>query len=351
MRWTSPFRYPNIRNTIDKYHLYDRTLMMLRTKMAGSGSPCTYWRNSALSFYGTLDETATKCYCWKITDDNEISKTIGQPRRDHALCMGTGVLKGYQKFGYKEIVVSTPSTVTFSSSAITIGRDASGEPDRFMISSATSIDEYVETENFTLTNFKSVDRFLTNESTKADSNRIEYYYSLDNGVSWIQLTMDIYATNEIANRQATNFVLSTGIQTIKFRMRLRKRNQSSPSPALNSIRFRYKKHINLNEMDPRFDISMPSFLASREAPRLEISHGEHGWKTIQPVRWWTLPEIDIRQSDIIMFLQGEFADQKYEVQNMTKHTYGPELQVLHRSFESAFLRDKYDLIRILHLLT
>lgn len=350
MRWTAPFRFPNIRQTIDHYHLYDRTLMMLLTKMAGAGSPCTYWKNTALTIYGTLNEDLTKCYCWKKTDDEDTAGIKAQPDRDHALCMGTGMLQGYQKYGYYELVFSTPSTYTTSSNAIQIGRDANGEPDHFLLSSATTITESIETENYILNNFKAVDYFIAKDRSDKNVNRIEYFYSIDDGVNWIQLTMIDYTINKFGNKQASNFVLNEGISQIKFKITLKKRYNTSPSPLINSIRFRYRNHLSLVEIDPRFNVNIPSFLSCRDAPKEMIIQSEHGFKTTKPMMWWVLPGINIQETDIIMFLQGEFKNEKYEVENLTKHVYGPETKVLHTSFETMFLRDNYSIIRILDLL-
>lgn len=353
MRWQNPYRFPDIRKTIDKYGLYDRTLMMLRTKMAGAGSPCTYWRNMGITFYGTLPTDLTKCYCWQ-KNSSDPTGNQSQPKRDHFLCMGTGYLKGYQKYGYDEIVISTPNDqeLTFSSDSLNIGKDVSGEPDRFILS-GTSLSEYIETFNIELTNFLSVDRFLAKEGIDKDENRIKYFYSTNDGSDWgdfTELTMTDYTENALGNKQATNLNLSSETTQIKFRIRFDKRRVTSPSPILNSIRFRYRNHINLIEMDQRFNITIPGFLACREAPTEKIVQSEYGWKTTKPMMWWVLPEANIKRNDIIMFLQGEFENQKYEIQNLTKHTYGPDLKVLHRSFESVYLRDSRDIIRIVDLL-
>jgi len=351
MRWTAPHRYPNIRDTIDRYHLYDRTLTLLRAKMNGAGSPCTYWRNKAITFYGTLDENMTKCYCWKKSEETDSGTTEvkSSPNRDHFLCMGTGVLEGYQKYGYHEIVFSTPRIFTTTSNSLGKGRDDNGEEDRFVLS-GTSQEESLETENFELIDFKEVDYFLANDKVKKDTNRLKYFYSIDDGSTWTELSMIDYTLTKLGTKQAENFNLSEGITHIKFKVTFQKRYSDSSSPLLNSLRFRYRKHPTLVNMDPRFNIDIPAFLAAREQIIMEITQGEYGWKTRRPTRWWTLPEAHIKNNDIIMFLQGEFENQKYEVTELTEHSHGPELRILHRSFESSFLRDKYDIIRILDYL-
>ena len=349
MKWSVPFRV-DPRSVIDKYHLYDRTLNRNRAKMRAAGSPCTLFRNSAITLYGTAPEGLTKCYCWSKSGDDELATEVNsQPKKDHFLCMGTGYLQGYTKYGYKSIVISTPSNLTFASSNIIIGQDSNGEPDRIIISGSTLIDS-VETENFTLTNFQEVDLFLAKDSTDGDSNKVTYYYSIDDGGSWIEIIMINYEDNALGNKQASEFSLPLGTIQIKFKIELEKRLPGNSSPKFNSIRFRYKHQVNLYNMDPKFDIQMPAFLAAREQVSLEVVQGEYGWKTTRPMRWWVLPEAHVKDGDIIMFLQGEFQDQKYEVQKLTQHTHGPSLQVLHRDFESAFLRDNRDIIRIVDLL-
>jgi hypothetical protein len=349
MKWAVPFRV-DPRSVIDKYKLYNRILNRNRAKMRGAGSPCTLYRNSAITLYGTAPENLTKCYCWsKSGDDDTATEINSQPKRDHFLCMGTGYLQGYDKYGYGSIIASTPSNLTFSTSNISVAQDASGEPDRIIIS-GSSQNENLETENYTLTNFQEVDHFLAKDATDTDTNRIKYYYSTDDGGTWTEITMVDYTDTALGNKQSSGFTLPIGTTQIKFKIELEKRYATSPSPRFNSIRFRYRNHVTLYNMDPRFTIQIPSFLASREQVALEVKQGEYGWKTTRPMRWWVLPETNVQEGDIIMFLQGEFEDQKYEIQNLTEHTHGPSLQVLHRDFESAFLRDNRDIIRIVDLL-
>jgi len=347
MRWTAPHRYPDIRRTIDKYGLYNRTLTLLRAKMSGAGSPCTYWKNDSLTIYGTYNPNLTRCYCWKKTEGTEIAVTQEQssPTKDHFLCMGTGMLGGYQKYGYTEIVFSTPSTYTVSAAALTVGNDTNGQPDKFMLSGTTT-SASIDTQNYTLTNFKDINHFIVKESTDTNANRIEYFYSIDNGSTWAQITMIAYTSTRLGNKQASGFTLPVGTTQIKFRATFKKKTATSTSPLLNSIRFRYRNQPTLVELDTRFDVEIPSFLTCREQVTTEMNETKEGLKTTRPMRWWVLPEAYVKNTDIIMFLQGVFRNEKYEVQNLVNHTHGPDLQVLHRSFESAFLRDRYDIIRI-----
>lgn len=352
MRWTNPHRQPDIRRAIDGYRLYDRTLMLLRTKMAGAGSACTYWKNEAIDFYGKLNENLTKCYCWSKDEetDNPTTSIKAQPNKDHFLCMGTGMLGGYQKYGYEEIVFSTPSTHTTSNDAVTVGTDNTGEPDRFILSGSLLSGDIIS-ENFTLTRFKDVNHFIVKDKHDEGVNKLEYFYSTDNGVNWTELTMVDYTDTNLGDEQASDFTLPNDSTQVKFKVTLKRRYASSPSPLFNSFRFRYRKQLKLADIDTRFNsVALPAFLASREQTTMEITQGEQGWKTVRPTRWWVLPEANIKNNDIIMFLEGEFQDQMYEVQNLVEHTHGPSLKVIHRSFESAYLRDNYDIIRIIDFL-
>lgn len=337
MRWAMD-RLPNIKGVIDRYHLLDRILARNLEKMRGAGSPCVSWRNVGLKPDGTLSTDETKCYCWTTADGQ-----VGSPDKKHFLCMGTGFLRGYQKYGYDEIVVSTPSTLTHSANVIIGGTRGSA-----ISISGTSTSENVLTERFLLEDFKSVDYFLVNDSSDISTNRIEYAYSTDDS-TWIPLTMVDFTLSPAANRSAS-FSLTAGTEYIRFRITLKKRTAASPSAKFNSLRFRYRKFKKLNEIDPTFDVDIPAFLAAREQQSREIAQGRDGWTTRFPLRWWVMPDAVIENEDIIMFLGGEFSEYKFVAKNVTKYTYGENLQILHRGFESTYIRDSEDLLGIVHYL-
>jgi hypothetical protein len=336
-------KLPDVKGVMDRYGILNRMINRNRVKMAGAGSPCTYWRNSAISKTGLTPEGLTKCYCWATPTGSGDSQQSAPDRR-HFLCMGTGYLEGYQKYGYKETVLSTPSAFTKSSQNLVI----SGERGSAYSLTGTSLSETLTSGVITLTRFKEVDHFLANDATDADQNRVEYEYSLD-GTNWTAITMVAYTgESRLANKQSSGFTLPTSTGSIQFRIRLKKRFASSPSPKWNSIRFRYRNQLTLREIDHRFAIDIPSFLAAREQQKKSIEQGEHGWTTKFPVEWWTLPEADIQNADILMFLIGGMEGYRFETKNMREVMYGSTLQILHKSFESAFLRDNKDLLGIVH---
>lgn len=339
MRWANPDRLPNIKAVVDRYHILDRVINRNRAKMWAAGSPCTYWRNSSITRIGTLPKGLTKCYCWATPAGGDTQQSA--PDRRHFLCMGTGYLAGYQKYGYEEIVVSTPSALTVSSANLII----SGERSSSYTLSGTSLSETLTTERFSLTRFKAVDHFMVNDSFDVSQNKLEYEYSLDD-INWIALSLVPYNTTPLANRQATGFSLPTSTGYIRFRVRLRKRTATSAPPKWNSIRFRYRKQRVLNEIDPRFGIDIPAFMAAREQQKRTIEQGEHGWTTKYPMEWWTLPEVDILNADIIVFLVGSMAGYHFETKNLREIMYGQFLQLTHKTFETAFIRDTDDLLGI-----
>ena len=178
-------------------------------------------------------------------------------------------------------------------------------------------------------------------------NKVEYEYST-NDVDWITINMtDI--TSPLANKEG-DLSLATSTGYVRFRITLRKRYTTSTSPKWNSIRFRYRNHVTLQELDPRFNITIPSFLASREQQVRQIEQGEYGWTTKFPLNWWTLPDADIHNTDIIMFIQGRFINQMFQVSKVREYTYGEHLQLLHKGFEGNFIRDENELLGILHYL-
>lgn len=337
MRWSNPVRV-DIRGVIDRHQLYYRQININRAKMRGAGTPATYYRNTAITFYGTPPKDAIKCYCWGEGTDKE------QPNRSHPLCMGTGYLSGYQKYGYEELVISTPSNVTKSTNVVI------SDKNKFIISgSVTSIQETITTEVFQLSNFYGVDRLLVADAIEPDQNRVDYYYSVD-GSPWVQLTFETYSSTRLGNKQATNFSLYANPKTIQFRIILRKRVASAQSPRFNSLRFRYRNQLSLLEIDSIHKIEIPAFLTSREQGPIVVEQGEFGWKTTQPFQWWVLPEAHIENGDIITFLKGEFKDQKYEVQELTPYTHGPEMIVTHRQFKANFVRDNKDIVPAIEFL-
>jgi len=341
MRWTHGDRIPAIKSVMDRYNILNRMVDRNRAKMWAAGSPCTYWRNSGITSIGTQNTEETKCYCWSTPEDGDSQQSA--PDRKHFLCMGTGYLSGYQKYGYNEITLSTPSTWTKSSSNIVI----SGTRGSSFIISGSSQSETLTSERFILDRLQEVTFFYANDFMDADQNRVEYEYSTDD-INWIDITMsDI--ESPLANRQG-GLSLATSTGYIRFRITLKKRYATSPSPKWNSIRFRYRNHVTLQELDPRFNITIPSFMAAREQQTKQIEQGEYGWTTKFPLEWWVLPDADVRNTDIIMFLQGKFHNDMFQIKNLREFTYGEYLQVLHKSFEGAYIRDEHELLGIIHYL-
>jgi len=360
VRWAHFDRLPNVLNVMNRFHVLDRTIDRNRVKMAASGSPCTYWRNTAVSSLIKRPSNELPCYCWVPPQGCDTSVADrASPDRGHFLCMGTGILGGgsisgigddlpavggYQKYGYVELTISTPSEFTRSSNNIVI----SGKRGSKYVITGDSTVESLTTERYELYNFKDVNHFLINEAIDPDQNRIEYEYTTDDS-NWVQLTLSPYTDSKLANKKA-EFNLPEGTEYIRFRITLRKRYSRSQSPRWNSIRFRYRIHKTLYEIDSRFNIHVPAFLAARQAQTKEIEQGEYGWKVKFPLDWWVLPEADIQDTDVMMFLQGLYANYRFQIQNVKEYVYGQYLQLLHKDFRTELIRDKHSLLGIIHFL-
>ncbi len=358
MRHSSPDRLPNVLNVMNRYHILDRTVDRNVVKMQAAGSPCTVWRNTAIDAIGKRPEHELKCYCWSEPTTGADAQ-VASPDRKHFLCAGTGVLGGgaisgvgkdlsavggYQKYGYVELVLSTPSPLTKSSNNLVIVGDRGSA---YAIS-GISLTETLTTERFQLYNLKEVDHILMTESIDANQNKIEYKYSTDDS-TWNDLVITDYFNSQLGNRQAT-LTLPEGAQYIRFRIVLKKRYVTSQSPKWNSLRFRYRHLLTLQQIDPRFNTSIPAFLAARQPQAREIKQGEYGWQTTFPLEWWVLPDADILNTDIIMFLQGTYVNYRYQVKNLKEYVYGQNLQMLHKDFHSELIRDENELLGIIHYL-
>lgn len=340
MRWTA-VRVPQIRDIVDRYNIYDRIAVNNLTLFQWSGTPTTIYNNVAITSTGALDTNITKCYCW-----NEQEAT---PDRKHFLCHGTGSLgyngfnSGYQKYGFYEIVFGTPCEHTKSNNVI-----ITGSRNSTFTMSGSSLSETITTEKYNLPEFKDVDYLLLNDSVDPSQNRIEYAYST-NDVDWISVEPIDYLDTPLANKKAI-VSLPEDTEYIRFRITLLKRYESSPPPKFNSIRFRYRYLKTLSEFDPNYNINIPAFLASREQVAQAVRQGELGWETYFPVRWKTLPDVRVENGDVIMFLQGEFKSMKFITNNVVRYAYGADTRVLHRSFDSVYLRDNKEILGIAHYL-
>lgn len=342
MRWTQRAR-TDIRGVVEKFDIYGKVLAESRQKLRGAGTPCTYYQNMSISYYGTAPKTATKCYCW---ENQQVA-----PDRSHFLCLGTGYLEGYQKYGYAEHTFSTPSPFLSRDAAIVITGERGGV---YTLSSNTVTQGDLTFNRITLDNFRGVDRFFIKQNVDLSVNEVQYFFTLDD-INWIRIPIHAVSNSPLSDfvgdLSVFNLITATS-PFIRFRVRFRKRFATSVSPQFNSIRFRYRNQLRLSETDSRYHyVDTPAFLAAREQQTIEIAQGDTGWTTRRPLRWWVLPEVNIKNEDLIQFLQGSLAKDFYLVSQLIPSLHGPDLQVLHKDFESVYIRDNNDIIKILDLLS
>ena len=106
----------------------------------------------------------------------------------------------------------------------------------------------------------------------------------------------------------------------------------------------------LREIDPRFDIDIPAFLAVRQQQKMLVEGGATGggWQTTYPLQWKVLPDATIENGDILKFLEGTYVGYIFEATNVMKASYGQNQQILHRELESTYLRDSNDIMKVVH---
>ena len=342
MRWPGNIRH-DPRSIIDNYRLYELAISHNRVKMQGEGTPGTYYSNTSIDEFGVFNTSAVKCYCYN-------SSANAQPNPRHYLCMGTGVLSGYQKYGYMEHVFAMPSAavgdltvptslVTFTSSSNDIG---------YQISS-TDLSVDILSKAIPVSNLLAADRFIVQDTCDIANNKVEYYYSTDN-INWTLLVLDTYTRSKLGNKYATNFVLSPGTTNVWLRIRLRKRSATAASPVWYSVRFRYRQMRTLVDIYPRHKIQEPAFLVSRSQNITTIKNGQDGVILSNDQKFWVLPEVNIKNVDVIEYYNGPWAHRKFVVENMERHLHGPEQIEISKFFNSKVIRDNTDLNGIISYL-
>jgi len=342
MRWPGTYRH-DPRGIIDSFGLYAQVLNLNRVKMQGAGTPCTYYNNTAWDEFGNYNKNSIRCYCWK--------EGAAHPDHKHFLCMGTGVLSGYQKYGYREEVFAFPSKEAgdLTTSSAIIGRvNSESIQDSFQISS-NLLEGDCFTKRIVMERFLSVDRFIAMDNADITNNKVEYSYSLNN-VDWIPIVMEPYIRTKLGNKQSTGFSLPEGTTEIWFRIKLRKKTAAAPSPAWHSIRFRYRKMRTLFDIYPRHIINEPSFLVGREQTITELKKGNLGAEIRYPQRFWVLPEVNITNTDVIEFYNGPWAYKKFLIKNVERRLHGPEQFETSKIFETDVIRDNTDVMGILDYL-
>ena len=214
MRWQQGDRVPAVKSVMDKFGILNRIVDRNLAKITAAGAPCTYWRNVSLTKLGALATGNTQCYCWTTPTGGDAQ--IANPDKQHFLCQGTGFLEGYQRYGYKEFVLGTPTTSLTKSSANLVVTGTRGST---YIMSGNSMTETLTSERYALLNFIAFDHFLVNDKIDADKNRMEYEYSTDD-ITWTLVTLHDYNVPQIANRYGI-LSLPAGTSHIRFRIRFK----------------------------------------------------------------------------------------------------------------------------------
>lgn len=107
---------------------------------------------------------------------------------------------------------------------------------------------------------------------------------------------------------------------------------------------------DLSDIYPRHNINEPAFLVSRNQAQTLIKGGQSGVALINDQKFWVLPEVNIKDADIIEYYNGPWAHRKFIVEGMERHLHGPEQIEISKFFNSKIIRDNTDLQGIISYL-
>lgn len=336
------------RYLIDTHRTFAQALNRHRIILTSLGTPITVFHKETdrtINISGNYIQPQ-KCYC--TYDPNN---RIRNPDPNHIVCYGTGVLPGYERYGHTTYVITTTTENLILNNVnkeINIVNKFNG----FTLNSNYLTGEII-TPNFPLNNYKETVFFRLYEVVNPQENRIEYYFSTDNGTTWTQIPVDrTVLNNPIVDLSVFPSSPTNVISNIMFRIVLRKRTINSPTPIFNYIKYRARTQFNLSEIDDRFrEIDIPATLISHRLPPMILKQMESGLMVSMESTWWTLPESKIKNGDIILFLLGHMRGKLFVVHDAETRIYGKYGLPLSISFKVKLIRDETDALGIKHYLS
>lgn len=321
MKWTKPFR-KDFKTFIDSEHLIDQIIARDETLLEAQGAPMTCW----FRYRNDDPRAGARCFCYP--------REKASPDSRHKLCFGNGYLNGYQKYGYvTKTWASSDTTLTLNNVVVQSSGTSPGLlNDILSLKSGTT--GTITTPFVPLTNFISHSFFESVQNTVTGVSSVSYQYSFD-GMVW--------------NSTSTGLVVpSTG--QIQFRATLSRININVKLPYVNYFRYRFQNLPTLASVDSRFPLAtIPAFFGSRSMAVREIAQVGAGFQTVWPTRYWSIVP-PIEEGTIGMFLYGNFAGLRYEAINLKLSTMGDLQTILHREWETRFIRDYEDVSGILYML-
>ena len=344
MRYINSLQF-DPRYIIDTHHTFEQAISRHRILLSSLGTPITVFhretdRNILAS--GAYIEPQ-RCYC--TIDYNNRFK---DPDPNHGLCYGTGSLPGYERFGYKTYVITT-TTPNLTLTNLVKEIDPVNQSNSFRVVGHQTSGEII-TEDLPTTNYKQTVFVRIAERVNPEQNRIEYYYSIDSGSTWVQIPVNrVDIQNPVLD---LSVFPTTEIPFIRFRIVLRKRNVNSQTPIFGYMKYRLRDQFNLNELDDRYrEIDIPATLASFRVAPMMLKQMDSGLVVDQDLLWWTLPDSKIKNGDIILFLLGHNHGKLFSCSNTETRTYGKYGLPLSITFNAKLIRDETDAMGITKYLT
>jgi hypothetical protein len=329
---------------MDVHRTFQQALNRNRILLSSLGAPVSFFYfqgNKQIDIAGNYIKPIP-CYC--ALDQKGNPK---DPDPNHRACYGTGALPGFERYGYNTIVIST-TTPNLTLNNVTKNIDEKGRISKFSLSGNALTGDIIS-DNYQLTNIKDINFFRFAESVNLEENRIEYYYSPDNGTTYIQIPIDY--TNKL-NPVPNLSVIPNTITQIKFKITLRKRFANSSSPVFGYIKFRFRDQYLLSEIDSRFrEINIPATLAAPYINPYLLKQKEVGIVVDNEPQWWTLPEAAVNNGDVILYLLGHNQGKMYTISNVEVRTYGKIGSVLSLKFNTKLITHDTESLGILKYLS
>lgn len=331
------------RSTMDVHRTFQQALNRNRVLLSSIGSPVSFFYfqgNKQIDIAGNYLKPIP-CYC--ALDQKGSPK---DPDPNHRACYGTGTLPGFERYGYNTIVIAT-TTPNLTLNNITRTLDENGRVSKFIIS-GNLLEGDIITDNYQLPNIKSINFFRFTESVNLDQNGTEYYYSSDNGATYIRIPVDYTdKTNPVPDIS----VIPSTITQVRFKITLKKRFANSSSPIFGYIKFRFRDQFLLSEIDSRFkEINIPATLAAQYINPYLLKQKEVGVVIDSEPQWWTLPEAAVNNGDVILHLLGHNQGKMYTVSNLEVRTYGKIGSALSLKFNTKLIPQDTDSLGILKYL-
>lgn len=325
------------RYIIDTHRTFEQAVGRHRTLLSSLGTPITIFHREGdkhLNVNGTFNEPV-KCYC-----TNDVGGKIKPPDPDHGLCYGTGTLPGYERFGYTSLVVANP-TPNLTLTNVISNLNANNKTAGFIIAGTST--GTVTTPNYPVTDYKSVTYFRIREAVNLEANRNEYYFSVDNGVTYTEIPVSYTTQQPVPDIS----VFPPTMTQIKFKIILRKRFAASAPPVFTYIKFRYRNQYNLAEVDDRFkEITLPATLASYRVSPMVMKQWDSGLVIDQDLIWWTLPDSKIKNGDVILYLLGHNQGKMYVTSDVEVRTYGKYALPTSITFKTKLIQSEGDAVGI-----